>query len=368
MLLALLSFCQGPLGAVLIQGADFSPIGRSINGAQVIQIGEATHGGAEFYTTKTELVKYLHEKEGFNVLVLESGAIETTLAMADRNARQPNQLMNDTVFGNFRWKESLPLFEFIKSKPKLRVVGIDCQFSSDAVVDLVVKAVKPHDAKLAEDINQHIGDGYKYFSQSNEPEKFNKARDAFVAWLDDAKGRLDAIADRSPELKVIVECWPGLRRFWSASALQVRNGQQFAMRDEVMAKNLIRMVGNEKAILWAHNGHIGKGLGYTITGDHLRRHYQSKTYALGIFAQKGEWYAHWDRKTYPYATPKDGLESQFGANGSIWFLDLKSNPKALSGPTQAYEPENGGVITFDAAARFDGVLVLPKSSIPSKVP
>lgn len=36
-------------------------------------LGEMTHGDGATFKLKTEIVKYLHEELGFNVLILEDG-------------------------------------------------------------------------------------------------------------------------------------------------------------------------------------------------------------------------------------------------------------------------------------------------------
>ena len=51
---------------------DLSPIGNSIGNAQIVMLGEQDHGDAATFLVKTRLVKYLHEKKGFNVLAFES--------------------------------------------------------------------------------------------------------------------------------------------------------------------------------------------------------------------------------------------------------------------------------------------------------
>jgi erythromycin esterase len=51
--------------------ADLKALNKAIGNDSLVMLGEEDHGDAPAFLAKTRLVKYLHEKRGFNVLAFE---------------------------------------------------------------------------------------------------------------------------------------------------------------------------------------------------------------------------------------------------------------------------------------------------------
>lgn len=356
--IALLLAAATPIQLVGEDYQDLAPLGSAIGKRTIVELGEATHGAAEFYQLKLRLVRYLHEKRGFNVLAIEAGMMETGMAALRRNELTDREWMVTTMSGGMRWREMLPLFAYLKSRPKLRVIGIDPQFSATEVLDYTHDAVAPYRPKLAAQIRQRLGEPYQYQAlHSTDAAAYAQAEADYVRWLDAVQAQLEKIrpelADAS-KFAILRRGFAGLRDYYQGAAGQTQI-QRFQARDRVMAENLLAQIDKDRVIVWAHNGHIGRGIGFKVVGDHLRQARPKDVFGLGLFGRTGEWREHWSGQTKPWEFAPDGIENRF-PSGQSWFSTTTAMTKMIT----AYEPENGGRVAFDPNQRFDGLIVVDK--------
>jgi erythromycin esterase len=77
--------------------ADLAPFGAAVGSARIVALDEQTHGGHEEFALKTRLLRYLHERLGFDVLVLESGFFDVGQL---QEAMQGGARVDDLAPGN----------------------------------------------------------------------------------------------------------------------------------------------------------------------------------------------------------------------------------------------------------------------------
>jgi erythromycin esterase len=65
---------------------DLEPLIDSIGSARAVQLGEPTHGSGAAFAAKVRLIKFLHQRMGFDVLAWESGLYDVHLTQAGMRA------------------------------------------------------------------------------------------------------------------------------------------------------------------------------------------------------------------------------------------------------------------------------------------
>lgn len=89
---------------------DYSFVDRYIKDKRIILLGENSHGIADYFTTKTDLIRYLHQHHGFNVVVLESGLLEATLCKEFLKDYSPDRQIQNCLLEIYDNEEMKPLF------------------------------------------------------------------------------------------------------------------------------------------------------------------------------------------------------------------------------------------------------------------
>jgi len=135
---------------------DLEPLLGAVGSARVVQLGEPSHGAGASFSAKVRLIKFLHQRMGFDVLAWESGLYDVTLAQAALGT-------NDDVGKAARrgilpvWsnaKELMPLFDYARTSRgttrPLDIVGFDMSITAPGTEEQFAADLRSFSATLRE--------------------------------------------------------------------------------------------------------------------------------------------------------------------------------------------------------------------------
>jgi erythromycin esterase len=260
---------------------DLRALGSAVGSARIVGLGEATHGTHEFQTFKARMVEYLVSERGFTLLAIEEDYVKS-LAVNDyvlNNAGDPERALANLDVNWWNTQEMLELVRWMRSwnadsshPRKVSFVGTDIRSMAVPYARLMTDLAQVDPGRAARVKAKGLDDAF--VRQTVERDKM--AKEAL------AKG-LTIIHE------LLAECdglaWPtepAARIKFNARLIQqfltkYGSPNPYQVRDQVMADTVQFLLANEgpeaRAILWAHNGHIGRSalFGFQSLGGHLRK-------------------------------------------------------------------------------------------------
>ncbi len=306
---------------------DYDKLLEDIGDARIVLLGEASHGTHEFYRERARLTQRLIEEKGFTVIALEADWPDTYRLgryalgkSTDRSAREA--LADFARFPTWMWRnEDVVLFaEWLRAyndaqespARQASFYGLDLysmQRSMAAVVDYLddVDPVAAHAARVRYSCFDHVGgEGQKYghdiamgLNLPCEPE--------VVAQLTEMQRMTAEVVAR--------DGWDLEDKHFYAeqNARLVRNAERYYramysghvsswnIRDRHMTETLVELLahldghfGNTKAIVWAHNSHVGDARatemgqrGELNIGELSRQRWPGQTFSVGFTTNMG---------------------------------------------------------------------------------
>ncbi|MFT2014294.1 erythromycin esterase family protein [Streptomyces sp. 796.1] len=292
---------------------DLRAFGRMVGAADVVGAGEATHGSAEFVTTKHRLFRYLVEHRNFRTFAFEiqwSAGLRLDRWVRTGDGDLATIMDEEFQNGGALWntEEMADLFRWMRAwneghRDQLRVVGDDAAFAGPELFDRVTAYVARNYPALLPTVKQ------KYAASRPTAGMDETMTSRFAMPLAERRQLRD---DVQSVLTLLERQRPGPDRRAHALVLQharaiaqvgtlfgydMVNDAPGAMRyrDEVMAANTVwwQRHSGTRVFLSAHNTHVGGESNVpdyypTTQGEVLREELGKRYVNLGFtFGQGG---------------------------------------------------------------------------------
>lgn len=354
---------------------------------RVIQLGESSHGIAEFNWMKVRLVKFLHQELGYDVIAFESSL--TGCDSADRMIGKvsPLDVMRECIFGVWHTNEVLPLFDYLdtarKTNKRITLAGFDTQNSGTGSRETgtrfkgMLERANSDLARLVEVNERRLRVG---LASADATELIDYYRDTGET-LTKNSDKLRVLLNARPE-EVDLSIQEAKSRVLFVRQLEAGPGiVGTRIRDKGMADNLDflldRLYPGRKIIVWAHNFHVtyqqdGQEKPVAM-GAWVAERRKADVYTIGLFMGRGVGATN-SRSLQEIMPPAIGTLEAIMANAGrkMSFVDF-SQATRDPGNSWIFEPINArewGIssLKLTPAKMYDAVLYIDSATPPQYIP
>lgn len=340
-------------------GAAFDRFG----GAKVVLLGEATHGTSEFYRARAAISRRLIERHGFTIVAVEADWPDA--ARIDRYVRhrdpEPSESEAFARFPSWMWRniEVRDFVEWLRAHNETRPApervefrGLDV-YSLAGSIEAVLTYLDRVDPEGARAARQRYGcltpwqaEPARYGRRAMmgadtcEDEVVEQLRALLDKRLDYVRRDGDAFFDAAQNARIVRAAEQYYRIMYRGAA------ESWNLRDRHMfdtLQSLLRRRGpHAKAIVWAHNSHVGNAAATSMgwqgefnIGELCRTAYGNDLAAIGFGTDRGtvaaasDWDAPMEIKTVLPAR-EDSYEYLFRRTGMARSLADWRDPRRAS--------------------------------------
>lgn len=317
--------------------------------AQIVLLGEATHGTSEFYNARAAITRQLIEHHGFTVVAVEADWPDAARidGYVRHHEKRPRRGEGFVRFPTWMWRnaELLAFADWMRGhnegqpdRAKASFHGLDVYSLSESIHSVLtyLDKVDPDEATMARwrygCLTPWQDEPAKYghaVVRGERPDCAQQAVEQLHTLLDKRLGYLasdgDAWFDATQNARIVREAERYYRAIYQggATSWNLRDRHMFSTLQAVIAH---RGVGT-KAVVWAHNSHIGDASATAMgwngefnIGQLCRVAYGDDAVLIGFGTDTGtvaaasEWGADMQVKTVRPARP-DSYEHAFRRTG-----------------------------------------------------
>jgi protein-L-isoaspartate(D-aspartate) O-methyltransferase len=299
-----------------IEAADLNPLMKRIGSARVVLIGEATHGTSEFYRMRDRITRDLIVKKGFRFVAAEADWPDA--ARVDHYVRHfqfpPSEWTAFARFPTWMWRNT-EMRDFVswlrkhngtmENSQRVAFHGLDLYSLYDSIRSVLnyLDEVDPASAKVARErygcLTPWQRDPATY-GHAALTGSYPTCEVHVVRALTDLLAKRRAYAEHDGErfldaeqnarLIANAERYYRIMYYGSRASWNLRDGHMFET-----LKNLISFHGpDSKAVVWAHNSHVGNAgaTEMTVRGEHnlgqlCREEFGAAAYLIGFGTHSG---------------------------------------------------------------------------------
>lgn len=286
---------------------DLMPLKEILKDKRIVAMGEATHGTAEFFQMKHRMFKFLVEEMGYRVFAMETGfgsskTINDYILHGDGSVAQCLETM-----GYWTWdtKEVADMINWMREfnknteyDDKIRFYGFDMQSIDESLIYVLNYLNRVGSSSMAEyNKKLRVSDNKVVQVKKGKTKEFRKDIDKIHNEIVENK---DLYIKNSSieEYNLILHHIETIYQYLDFKKV---NGTKnsFNKRDYYMAENVKWILdyekqyyGNDKIMLWAHNGHVAKDDSkFIVMGKNLKDFYKDDYYSIGFDFYQGSFVA-----------------------------------------------------------------------------
>jgi protein-L-isoaspartate(D-aspartate) O-methyltransferase len=299
-----------------VEDADLAPLIERVGDARIVLIGEASHGTSEFYRMRARITRRLIEQKNFTIVAAEADWPDA--ARIDHYVRHRDAPASDweafARFPTWMWRneETRGFVDWLHEHNKARTYDSRCGFYGLDLYSLYVsvRAITDYLEDVDPDLAVIARTRYGCLSPwEADPAAYGHAaltgtyrgceadvvrmlvdlyakRQEYV--LRDGERFLDAA--QNAYLVANAERYYRLMYYGSRASWNLRDGHMFETLQNVMSFH----GEGSKAIVWAHNSHIGDASATEMSarGEHnigelCRKGFPGETYHIGFGTDQG---------------------------------------------------------------------------------